>query len=74
MAINEQGICNILANDGGLVNIDIVYIVYEINALTLATVCWFNNPNIFLAFMLFQFLVMIVKVSELIGQDVSVRS
>ena len=73
VAINEQWVRNILANYWCLVNVYIVYVVDEINSLALTTVGRLYDPNILLAFVLFQLLVMIVKVSELIGQNVCVR-
>jgi hypothetical protein len=74
VAINKQWVRYILADNRCLVDINVVYIVHKIDSLTLTAVGRLNDPNILLAFMLFKLLVMVVKVTELIGQNVSVRS
>ena len=73
VAINEQWVRDVLANYWCLVNVYIVYVVYEIDSLALTAVSRLYDPDILLAFVLFQLLIMIVKVTELIGQNVCVR-
>ena len=72
MAIDEQRVGDVLADDTCLVNVDIVDVIHNINAFALARVGRFYNPNIFLALMLFQLLIVVVKVAKFFRQDISV--
>ena len=74
MAVDQQRIRDVLADDAGFVDIDIVDIIYQVYAFTLTGICWLYNPNVLFAFVLLQLLVVVVKVTELIGQDVSIRN
>lgn len=49
MPIDKQRVCNILANNRCLVHINIIDVVNDVNALALALVCRFDDPNILLA-------------------------
>jgi len=40
----------------------------------LASIGWLDNPDILLALVLLEFLVVIIEVTEFVGQDVSVRA
>ena len=73
MSIDQKRISNISTNNWCIINTNIIDIIYDINTLALRWVGWFYNPNIFLAVMLLKFLVMSIKISELIWKDVSIR-
>ena len=72
MAVNQKRVRNIFTDHTRFVNVYIIYIVYNLNTAALACVCWLQYPDIFLAFVLLQFLVVVVKISEFVGQDVGV--
>ena len=72
VAVNQQRICDVLADNRGLIHVDVVDIVHNVDATALASVCWLHNPNVLLGLMLLELLVMIVEISELIRQDVRV--
>ena len=74
MTIDQKRVCDVLGNVRGLVNVHIVDVVHEINTPSLASVSRLHNPNILLAFMLLQFLVMVVKVAKFVRQNVRVRA
>lgn len=73
MTVDQQWVSNILTNNRRFINIHIINIVYQIDSFALTGVCWLDDPHILFAFVLFKFLVMIVKISELLWQNVSVR-
>lgn len=66
MAINKQGVCYVLANYRGFFYVHIIYIVNEVNAFALATICRLYNPNVLFAFVLFKLLVMIVEIPKFV--------
>ena len=70
--INQQGVSDVLADDRGFIHIDVINIINDVNTFTLARIRRFNDPDIFLALMLLQLLVMIVEISELFRKNVSV--
>ena len=72
MTVNQQWIGNIFADDTSFIDVDIVYVIYQIDTSPLARVCRLHNPDIFLALMLLKFLIVIVKVTEFVGKNVSV--
>ena len=72
MPIDKQRVCNILANNRCLVHINIIDVVNDVNALALALVCRFDDPNILLTLRLFKFLVVVVKVAKLFRQNICV--
>ena len=74
MTVNQQRIGDVLADDGCLVHIDIVDVINEVYTSSLAGIGRLDNPDVLLAFMLLQFLVVIVEVSKLVWQDVRVRA
>lgn len=74
MSIYEEWISYVLTYHRSFINIDIIDVINKVYAFALATVCRFNDPDIFLAFVLFQLLVVVVKVSKLFRQNISVRS
>lgn len=73
MSVYEKRVGDVLANDTCLVNVHVVDVINEVNTATLAGVGWLDNPHVLLAFVLLQLLVVVVEVTKLIGQDVSVR-
>ena len=74
MPIDQQWVGDVLRDYGGLVYVDIVDIVYDIDASTLAGVGWLDNPNILLALIRLQLHVVAVEVAKLIRQNVGVWS
>ena len=72
MAVDKQRVCDVLRDDTGLVYVDIVDVITDIDTTALAGIGWLDNPHIFLALMLFQLLIMVIEVSKLIWQDVGV--
>lgn len=73
MTVDEERVCNVLRNNRSFVNIYVVDIIHQVNTFALTGVCGLDDPDILLAFMLLQLLVVIVKVTELVGQNVGVR-
>ncbi len=74
VTIDQQWVGNVFGDNTCFIDIDIVDIIDDINAASLTSIGWFHDPHIFLAFMLLQFLVVIIKVAKLVGQDVCVRA
>ena len=72
MTVNQQWVGNVLADNTSFINIDIVDVIDQVDTSSLARVCRFHDPNIFLAFVLLEFLVVIVKVTKLIGKNVGI--
>ena len=72
MAVNEQWVRDILRNNTCLINVNVVYVVNDVDAAALAGVRWLDDPHILLALMLLELLIVVVKVAKLIWQDVSV--
>ena len=73
VSVDQQWIGDVLGDDARLVHVDIVDVVDDVDASALTRICWFDNPNILFALMLLQLLIMVVKVAELVWQDVGVR-
>ena len=71
--VDQQRIRNIFANDTCFVHIDVVDVVNNVDTAPLTSIGWLNNPHILFAFMLLQLLVVVVKVAELVWQNVGVR-
>jgi hypothetical protein len=46
MPVDEEGVGHVARDHRGVVDINIVDIVYDIDTLALTGVSWFNNPNI----------------------------
>lgn len=67
MTIDQQGVRDVLRNDAGLVNVNVVDVVHDIDASTLACVRRLHNPNVLLALMLLELLIVVVEVAKLIG-------
>ncbi len=74
VTIDQEWVGNVFGDNTCFIDIDIVDIIDDINAASLTCVGWLHDPHIFLAFMLLQFLVMVIKVAKLVRQDVSVRA
>ena len=72
MSVDQERVGDVLADHAGFVHIHVVDIVNQVDSFALTGVCGLDNPNVFLALMLLQLLIVIVKVAELIGQDVRV--
>jgi len=73
MAVNQQGIRNILRYNAGLLNINIIDIVNNVDSLALARISRLDDPNVLLALVLLQLLVVIVEIAKLLRQDVRIR-
>ena len=52
VSVDKQRIRDVFTDNGSFIYVDVINIIYEIDAFTLTTVSWFYDPNIFLAFML----------------------
>jgi hypothetical protein len=74
VSVDEEWVRDILADHACLVHIHVIDVVHEIDAFALARVCWLDDPNVLLAFVLLELLVMIVEITELIRKNVSVRN
>lgn len=74
MAVDQQRVRNVLADHGGLIHVDVVDVVNNVDALALAVVRGLDDPHVLLAFVLLQLLVVVVEVAEFFGQDISVGS
>ena len=74
VAVDQQRVRNVLADHGGLIHVDVVDVVNNVDALALAVVRGLDDPHVLLAFVLLQLLVVVVEVAEFFGQDVSVGS
>ena len=72
VTVNQQWVGNVFADYTSFINIDIVDVIDQVDASSLARVCRFHDPNILLAFVLLEFLVVIVKVTKLIGKNVGI--
>lgn len=73
MSVYQKWVCNVLANYTCLVHINVINVINQINAFALTRVSRFYDPNVFLGLMLFQFLVMVIKVAKLVWKYVGVR-
>ena len=66
MAIDQQRVRNVLRNDARFIDIDVVDVINNVDATALAGICWLDNPYILLALMLFELLVVVIKIAEFI--------
>lgn len=67
MAVNQQWVGNVLADDGRLVHVHIIDIVNEVDTFALRGVRRLQDPHIFLVFRLLKSLVMVVEIAEFFG-------
>ena len=74
MAIDEQWVRDISWYDRQFINIDIIDVVDKSDSSALSCIGWFDDPNVLLTVVLFQFLIVLIKFTEFIWQDVSIRS
>jgi hypothetical protein len=74
VTVNQERVGNIPGNDGELIHIHIVDVIDEADALTLSRISWLDNPDILLAIMLLELLIVLIEFSELVGENVSVRN
>lgn len=72
VTIDQQRIGDVLADHTGLVHVHVIDVIHKVDAFALTSVRRLDNPHILFAFVLLQFLIVVVEVSELIRQDVSV--
>ena len=73
MAIYEERVSHVPRNNRGIIDIDVIDIVDDIDALALAGVSGFNYPDILFGIILFNFLIMGIKIPEFIWKNVGVR-
>lgn len=67
MAVNKQRICDVARNHGQLIYVYIVDIVNNLNASALSSICRLHDPNVLLAVVLLQLLVVLIELAEFIG-------
>lgn len=72
MTVDQQGVRDVLADDTGLIDVNIIDVVNEVDATALTSVCRLDDPHILLGLVLLELLVMIVEVTELVWQDIGV--
>ena len=72
MTVNEEGVGNITRDDRGIVHVHIIDIIHNIDALALTRIRRLDYPYIFLRVVLLQLLIVSIKVSELVRQDIGV--
>ena len=73
VTVNQQWVGDVLADDTGLVDIHVVDVINKVNTSALAGVRRLHDPDIFLAFVLLQLLIVVVEVAKLVRKDVGVR-
>jgi hypothetical protein len=73
MAIDKKGVGDIPWYDWSIINIHVIDIIHYVNPFALTRIRWFDYPHIFLRVMLLQFLIMRIKIAELIRQYVCIR-
>ena len=72
MSIDQKWIGNISGNYRELINIYVVDIINKSNSSALSSICWLDNPDILLAIMLLQLLIMLIKFSKLVWQNIGI--
>jgi len=72
MPVDQQRIGDVSANNRQFINIYVIDVVNQHDASSLGSVGGLNNPNILFAIMLLQFLVVLIKFSKFIREDVSI--
>ena len=74
VTVDQQRICDVFTNDRGLIHVHVIYVIDKVDSSSLAGISRLHDPHIFLTFVLLQFLVVVVEISELIRQDVGIRT
>ena len=69
MTIDEQWIGDVFRDYAGLVQIDLVYVIYQIDALTLRSSRWFDNPERLSSFLILLFMEEAEEIGELVRQN-----
>ena len=72
VTVNKQGIGDVLGDYASFIDVHIIDVVDDVDAASLARIGGFHNPHILLRFVLLQLLIVVVKVTELVWQDVGV--
>ena len=72
MAVDQEGIRDIAANDGGFIDVELVKRLNDVNAAALRGVRWLDDPDVALRFGLSQFLIVGVEVMKLLREDVGI--
>jgi len=71
--VDKQWVSDIPRDNRQLINVDLIDVIYDVDAFTLGRVSWLDNPHVLPLIMLFKFLEMGVEITELIRKDVSIR-
>lgn len=66
VTVNQERIGDIFGNNTSFVDVNVVYVIYNLDTTTLTPTGRFENPNIFLWLVLLKLLVVIVKISEFV--------
>ena len=74
VTVDQQRIGDVFTYDRGLIHVHVIYVIDKVDSSSLAGVGRLHDPHIFLTFVLLQFLVVVVEISELIRQDVGIRT
>ena len=73
MPIYQQGIGDIPRDDTSLIDIDIVYVIDDVDSFSLGSISWLDDPNVLLMIVLLELLVVSVEVSKFIRKDIRIR-
>jgi hypothetical protein len=72
MPINQKWIGNISGDNGQLIDIHIVDVIYKSDTSSLSCISWLHDSNVLFAIVLLQLLVMLVEFTKLVRENVSV--
>ena len=72
MTVDQERICYVSGNDRELVHIHVINVVNKLDTTSLRSISWLHNPNVLLGVMLLELLIMLVKFTKFIWQDVGV--
>ena len=72
MTVNQQWIRDVFADDACFIDVNIIDVIHQVDSSTLARIRRFHDPDVFLALVLLELLVVVVEVTELVRQDVGV--
>jgi hypothetical protein len=72
VSIDQQRVSDVPRDDRQVVNIHLGDIINDVNASATRRVRWLDDPEVSLGVLLFELLEVLVKVTELVWDDVSV--
>lgn len=73
MSIDQQWVGNISADNRGVIHTHIIDVIHDVDTFTLRRISRLHNPNVLFAVVLLKLLVVSIKVTKFIREDVSVR-